>query len=204
MKKQLINKFSSKYNGIIEVIKGLSGYNLLVSDVTQSGDDIEIIWDEALEKLISKETQLNSVLILGFGAGSIVAPLRRLWPEVKITGVEIDPVMIKIANRYFPENLAEVEVIRGDALSFIERCLKNNLSFDLIVVDCYIGDTEPESIKKIDTLKDLKKITKNVLLNQLFLPDSPSEMSKIGFLKELDKIYPVRALKLSYNIIITF
>jgi len=200
--KHIIAKFSSKYNGDIEVVKGRTGYSVVVDEITQSGPDIEALWSESFEKLIPT-TPIRSVLILGFGTGSIMTPLKKRWPQALPTAVEIDQTMIKIARSYFPENLIGVALSKHDGRKYIAR-LEKKLTFDLLIVDCYIGDTEPGDMKTLSFLQDLKKVARHVLFNQLFLPDKKTEMHKIEFLKALDAIYPVKALKLPYNIVISF
>jgi hypothetical protein len=59
-------------------------------------------------------------------------------------------------------------------------------------------------MKTLSFLQDLKKISHRVLLNQLFLSEKKTELRKIEFLSALDKLYPVKALKLPYNIIISY
>jgi len=87
---------------------------------------------------------------------------------------------------------------------YIENRPNMKQLYDLILVDCYIGRQEPKSTKTIKFLVHLKQLGKHVLFNQLFIPHNPQEMEKIAFLKQLDRYYPVKALKLSYNIIIEF
>lgn len=202
MKKHVIATYSSKENGEIEVVKGRTGYSVVVDDITQSGPDIEALWAESFEKL-TPTLQASSILILGFGTGSIMTPLKKRWPNAVMTAIEIDQTMIKIARTYFPENLHEVNLSKRDGLKYIAS-IEKKISFDLAIADCYIGDSEPGDMKTLTFLQDLKKISRHVLLNQLFLPNKKTEMHKIEFLKALDSIYPVKALKLTYNIIISY
>lgn len=202
MKKHVIATYSSKENGTIEVVKGRTGYSIVVDEIAQSGPDLEILWEEAFTKLLSG-VPLKKILILGFGAGSVMNPLRKFWPKSTVTAVEIDQTMIKIAHTYFPEHLSEVNLSKRDAFKYIAS-LEKKMSFDLVIVDCYIGDSEPSDMKTLSFLENLKKISHHVLLNQLFLPDKKTEMHKIEFLRTLDSIYPVKALKLPYNIIIAY
>lgn len=200
--KGLKSSFHSDFNGEIELKTGKGGYSLTVDGFIQSGAYMEGLWNGAFEELVPK-MEINNILLLGFGAGSIVAPIKSRWPKCFIRAVEIDPVMIEIARKYFPENTNGVDIVNSDAIEFL-RSLPKKLSFDLIVVDCYIGGAEPEDIKTIDFLLNLKKVSKWVLLNQIFLPLKQSEMKRIEFLKDLDTYYPVKILKLPYNIIIEF
>ncbi len=211
MKKQIISKglkpsvkkkFTSQYNNQIELIKKYGKYSVLVDTYIQSGPEIENLWSEAFEKLLP-ESQIHNVLILGFGAGSIMVPLKKRFPRLLVSAVEIDPVMIEIAQEYFSDNVKNVSITNADAVAFIDSMNKKTM-YDLVIVDCYIGGEEPEDLKTLKFLVNLRQIGKNVLLNQLFLPNDKTELRKIDFVKKLDKLYTVSAIKLPYNIILKY
>lgn len=200
--KKKTKTFSSTVNGTITLTQKHGACALLVDGFTQSGKDIEAIWYEAFEKLLP-DAQIRNILILGFGAGSIMTPLKKRWPNALVSGIELDPVIIEIAQEYFPKNLSRVSITATDAVSFVKG-LPEQVVFDLVIVDCYIGGKQPEKSKTFDFLLSLKRISEYVIFNQVFLPGKRSEMEKISFLPLLDKTYPVKALKLPYNIIIGF
>lgn len=198
--------FHSPFNGAIELVPENDSYTLLVGGYIQSGTIMEKVWKEAFKSLVPR-LKAKNVLILGLGAGSITPVIRKANQNSSIVGVEIDEVMIKIAQDYFPENLQNIDVKVDDAIRFVNQLVKKKQKgpiFDLIVVDCYIGDKQPEDTKTLKFLVSLKTIGKTVLVNQLFLPNKPSELKKISFLKQLDKYYPAKILKLPYNIIIVY
>ena len=59
----------------------------------------------------------------------------------KITGVEIDPKIIKIANTYFKlDEVKNLEIIIGDAFEFV---LKTKTKYDLIIIDIFQDTTMP-------------------------------------------------------------
>lgn len=198
--------FHSPFNKTIELVPENASYTLLVGGYIQSGTLMEKIWKETFKSLLPK-LKAKNVLILGLGAGSIIPIIRKANQNSSIIGVEIDEVIIKIAQDYFPENLHNIEIKVDDAIQFVNKLVKKKQKgpiFDLIVVDCYIGDKQPEDTKTLKFLVSLKTIGKTVLVNQLFLPNNPSELKKISFLKQLDKYYPAKILKLPYNIIIKY
>jgi len=194
-------RFQSHYNDIIYLKKEENGYTIIVNEYIQSGTAIERIWDEAFEKLISNYKNTNKILILGFAGGSIMKPINSYFPKAEVYAVEIDPIMITLAKKYFPENTKDVKLIESDAIKFIK---KTKQKFDLIIVDCYLGDAQPQDTNSINFFVKLKTLTPTVLLNQLFIPTQKNELGKISFVKELDNLYKVTALKLPYNIIFKF
>ena len=78
-----------------------------------------------------KIVPMNHILVLGVAGGSIIKTLvDEINYKGKITGVEIDPKIIKIANTYFKlDEVKNLEIIIGDAFEFV---LKTKTKYDLI------------------------------------------------------------------------
>ena len=80
--------------------------------------------------------KFEHVLVLGVAGGSVIKTLSEdIKYKGKITGVEIDPKVIEIANTYF--GLAEVPnctIIIEDAFEFV---LKAKDKYDLIIIDIF-------------------------------------------------------------------
>lgn len=80
--------------------------------------------------------EMEHILLLGVAGGSVI---KTLVDEVeykgKITGVEIDPDMIQIANEYFNLNqIKQLEIVIDDAFEFV---LKTKEKYDLIIIDIF-------------------------------------------------------------------
>lgn len=172
----------SKINGDIGVVRSLGfGTYIQAGGITQSGGIVEQIWRSTLKKLRTKE--IKNCLILGLGGGSVAKLVRKFWPKAKITGVEIDPIMIELGTRYLGLDKVQVQVQVQDALKFVK---KNFNRFDLVIVDLYIGDKFPE---KFENEKFLKKLTKNkiVIFNRLYYGEKKKEAVKFG--EKLEKVF---------------
>lgn len=83
-----------------------------------------------------KIIKMNHVLILGVAGGSVV---KTLVDEIKfqgrITGVEIDPKIIQVANDYFKLNeIEQLEIVIDDAFEFV---LRTKEKYDLIIIDVF-------------------------------------------------------------------
>lgn len=79
---------------------------------------------------------MNKILVLGVAGGSVI---KTLTDEIQfkgtITGVEIDPDIIKIANSYFQlDQIPNLTILIADAFEFI---LQANEKYDLIIVDVF-------------------------------------------------------------------
>ena len=123
---EVIETLKSAISGQINVVRFQNKIAVWVDGFEQSGPLVEKLWKKALEEITYNAN--GRALIFGLGCGSVV----KVLPSMKVTGVEIDPVMVDIGKRYF--NLDRVKIVIGDAtkLKFKER-------FDLIIVDLYIG-----------------------------------------------------------------
>lgn len=79
---------------------------------------------------------MNHILLLGVGGGSVLKTLvNELHYRGKITGVELDPEVIKLANAYFQlDEIKQLNLIQGDAFEYV---LKTAFKFDLIIVDVF-------------------------------------------------------------------
>ncbi|MBI4099638.1 class I SAM-dependent methyltransferase [Candidatus Microgenomates bacterium] len=151
---QTVAEVKSKINGLIRVSKYRGQYSLWVGGFEQSGPVyVAKVWKKALEKVSGTP---KTALILGLGGGTLVGLLTQNWPNTKITGVEIDPVMIALGKKYF--GLGEyknLKIIRADA-----RKYRPTRPFDLVLADAYLGN------KKVSR-ENLKKLGKVVLSNSL-------------------------------------
>jgi spermidine synthase len=83
-----------------------------------------------------KIKSMQNVLILGVAGGSVVKTLvDEIQFEGNITGVEIDPEIIKIANNYFAlDKIKNLEIVIADAFEFVLRTTKK---YDLIIIDIF-------------------------------------------------------------------
>src|SRR3989344_989902 len=120
MQHKNIELFHSEYNDVIRVVEKNDNYSVIVGKFAQSGSDIEFLWDEVFDKLY-KNKKHTKILILGFGAGSIMKTIKSIWEKTIVTGIEIDPEMIKIAKKYFPANIKGVGIIIGDAVDYVNK-----------------------------------------------------------------------------------
>ena len=81
------------------------------------------------------------VLIVGLGGGTIPMILRKHYPELTIDVVEIDPVVVDVARKYF--GFREDERMRvhvEDGRRFIESCRQG---YDIIFLDAFGADSVP-------------------------------------------------------------
>ncbi|WP_366183460.1 fused MFS/spermidine synthase [Flavobacterium ovatum] len=79
---------------------------------------------------------MDHVLVLGVAGASVVKTLTdEIKYDGKITGVEIDPKIIELANKYFNINrIPQLDIVIEDAFEFV---LKTKEKYDLVIVDIF-------------------------------------------------------------------
>lgn len=85
---------------------------------------------------------MEQILVLGVAGGSVIKTLvEEIKFKGKITGVEIDPEIINIADAYFQLNeVKNLTIIIDDAFEYV---LKTRKKYDLIIIDVFQDTTMP-------------------------------------------------------------
>ncbi len=182
---EVIFETSSKYNKSIKVLKVKDVLKLSVNNFVQSLSKNSkaaprLCWGQAVDiiKEESEEVEVENILVLGLGGGTMQHMLRREFTDAYIVSVEIDPVIVDIAREYFDlDSLENHRVIVEDALRFVvepaEHGFKENF-FDVVVVDTILGDEFPDLAKSGNFLNAVKKLLVPgglVLFNRIYLED---------------------------------
>ena len=152
---KILGKFDSEINGKIKVVESRGNKIIYVRGAEQSGGTIPGMWQKALNKLPKTKDKRLNALLLGLGGGDVIRFIRKIYPEIKITAVDIDPVMIKIAHDFYKiKNSETLEIVKNDALFYL---LINKKKFDLIIVDLFIGFKNPDKFRTMNFLLKMKK-----------------------------------------------
>ncbi len=94
------------------------------------------IWDLLMIPAFFKPVEeIKRVLVLGVGGGSVIRQLNRFVEPETIIGIELNPVHIYVARKYFGVNKTEAELIEGDAEIWLNNY--NGPAFDLIIDDLF-------------------------------------------------------------------
>lgn len=98
--------------------------------------------------------ELQTILVVGLGGGSLPAFFHRILPETKIDVVELDADVVRIASElcgFVPDRRMKVCV--EDGRDFIEDC---DASYDLIILDAFDGDSVPSHLVTVEFLEAVK------------------------------------------------
>ncbi len=192
-----IAKFSSPFNKKIKIIQHLGKKTLYVDNAEQSGGTITGMWGKTIKKVKSSKFKVASCLILGLGGGTIINILKITYPEIEITVIEIDPVMIKIAGDYFGiKSNSSLNIICADAFNWVGK--NRDSKFDLIIFDLYLGTKNPVKATYKSFLHDLKNLldTDGFILYNRHFQNDPQEFENLK--KYCQEIFKDVKLILSY------
>ncbi|MER2492525.1 spermidine synthase [Catenovulum sediminis] len=99
------------------------------------------------------------VLILGLGGGTLSNVINQISPKTEVTSVDIDPVVVKMAKKYFAyQESPKVKTEIKDARVYVKRALLNKQQFDWIILDAFNGDYIPEHLMTQEFLQEIKAL----------------------------------------------
>lgn len=102
------------------------------------------------------------VLIVGLGGGSMVHFLKHHDPKLKVDVVEIDPVIVELADKYFKVKTGgAVKIHTKDAFDYLKNTKEK---YDVIYMDAFLKPSDatdttgvPLRLKTINFYKDIQK-----------------------------------------------
>lgn len=121
--------------------------------------------------------KFDNVLLLGVAGGSVIKTLvEEIKFKGKITGVEIDPAMIEVANTYFKLNeIPNLNIVIDDAFEFV---LKTKETYDLIIIDVFQDTNMPNFLFEdffINRVNFLLRKEGFILFNTMVINDGNRE-----------------------------
>lgn len=151
-------KTASSHNGMLE-ISWINGKKILDSEnANYSYGSLQRVLEKGIK--LTSLTNVNTVLLLGLGGGSVIKSLREKFNYKKhIHAIEIDNDVITIAKNEFNIDNSELLTIENtDAFTFIE---KNTTQYDLVIVDLFIDTEVPPKFYSKTFYKNLSKALNN-------------------------------------------
>ncbi len=148
----LTRKIKSDYNGYLELTQ-INGKTLLnTANTNYSYGSLQRILHFSLLQIdLSK---MKNILVLGLGGGSVLKTIRNEFNfSGNITAVDIDPVIIQIADKEFGITSNEnTTIICSDAFDYVNN---NRNKFDLIIIDLFIDNEVPERFLSLEFWREI-------------------------------------------------
>lgn len=96
------------------------------------------VWDLMfVSSLLSlSEEKTLKILVLGVGGGNVIRMIQKYLPNASITGVDIDPINLKIAKEFFGVSGKNVRLVKDDAIDFLGGN-KSPIHYDIIIDDIF-------------------------------------------------------------------
>jgi len=134
--------------------------NLRFDASRQSGLDMrdgltsKVRYPDYVQLAMALKPDASRALVLGLGGGIISKRLWHDYPAMRVDSVEIDPVVIDVAKRYFafPDD-PRLRVFNQDARRYIQTTKD---TYDLVVVDTYYADALPFHLTTQEFFRETK------------------------------------------------
>lgn len=195
MDKKLLRFYPSPINRRLKIFWKEGKKILNTKNANYSYDGLQEVLNKGLDQIPMDD--LQSVLVLGMGGGCVVDSLRnKYFYYGPILGVELDPVVIEIAEKEF--NITQydnVEIVQADAKRFLP---KHNKKYDLIIIDVFIDIKVP---KKFYSPKFWKKIEDKVNENGFVLFNAGIDLSQNDIDAFLDNLLDSFVYSLKTNVL---
>ncbi len=200
-------KRTSEHN-TLEVARQKEKLVLNAPHVNYSFGSLHEVFQSAFRQLAPDFSRIKSVLILGFGAGSVAHILQKEnGCRCPITGVEIDREVIALAKKYFGlGELKNLDLHISDANGYLAKDTK---TYTLIVVDIFLDHRTPEKFLQaafLQTLCDHLLPGGTVLFNYLIYDYEAREKAaafETIFRKTFHQVRPLTFRQHPKNIVFT-
>lgn len=182
----ITRKVNSKFNGYLELTLSNGKTVLNSSKTNYSYGSLQRVLKFSIEQIDLSDKE--NILILGLGGGSVIQTLRKEFAyKGKITAIEIDPVIIDLAENEFgivPDD--NTLILCADAFDFVRN---DDHKFDLVIIDLFIDDRIPEKFLLQEFWRELlAKVENNgnIIFNTLCNPTTNTQpieakLKKRGF-----------------------
>jgi spermidine synthase len=110
------------------------------------------VWDlMLLATLLLPPGRVRRVLVLGVGGGAVLRQLLAVYPDAQITGIELNPVHLAVARRFFGLRDQRVQLHEENAITWL--ALHDGEPFDVIIDDLF-GERDGEPCRAVSADAD--------------------------------------------------
>lgn len=184
-----VEKKQSRFSGQVVVSYHRGQYKLSTEKAVYSFGKNYRSFANAFKAVDILNRNITSVLVLGFGLGSVVDLLDNHSGINSITAVDADEVIMELAKKYlFADSKKKVEYVVADAAQYIRQ----SRAFDLVLFDVFIEDETPMSFLTEPFLTALKKtvLPGGMLLYSKIESSYANKIENAGFEKVFSAVCP--------------
>jgi len=134
--------------------------NLRFDATRQSGMDMSdgltsaVRYPDYMQLSLALKPDAKRVLVLGLGGGAITKRFWHDYPQVSVDSVEIDPVVVDVAKKYFGLPVdARSRVFAQDARRFVQTSTD---TYDIVIMDAYYADALPFHLTTQEFFRETK------------------------------------------------
>jgi spermidine synthase len=98
-------------------------------------------------------TNIADVLCIGLGVGA--APMAFAREGVRVDVVEINPVMVPLAKRFFDLHPEQLTIHIGDGRAFLNQCKKR---YDVVLLDAFLGESAPSHLMTREAFGTMRRV----------------------------------------------
>jgi spermidine synthase len=116
-------------------------------------------------------------LVIGLGGGTVVKRMWRDYPAMRIDAVELDPMVVDVARRFFelPDD-ERIRVFTDDGRAFLETCTD---AYDIALIDAFDEDQVPRPLTTEEFMRALRdRLTPDGAVAYNFIGMARGEKSK--------------------------
>ena len=134
--------------------------NLRFDATRQSGMDMSdgltsaVRYPDYMQLSLALKPDAKRVLVLGLGGGAVTKRFWHDYPQVSVDSVEIDPVVVDVAKKYFGLPVdARSRVFAQDARRFVQTSTD---TYDIVIMDAYYADALPFHLTTQEFFRETK------------------------------------------------
>ena len=140
------------------------------------------VWDVLSLPALYAQHPPTKILMLGVGGGAAIHQLQQILSPDQITGIDINPIHLRLARRFFNLKYPNLKLITGDAIRHIRTRRRR---YDLIVDDVFVEAFNPVRPIQMDE-NWIQKLSERLTANGLLIQNHISTRSLNNWLQHND------------------
>jgi spermidine synthase len=134
-------------------------------------------------------------LLVGLGGGAMVQFLDRQFPGTEVDAVEIDPVVVRIADEWFGTRPSpRIRITTQDGFVFVKQALAEGKRWDVIYMDAYLKPAEDTDSRgqqlRLKTLRFLTDVGRLLRKRGLVVFNVLRDPELDGYVRTIQRVFP--------------